>query len=113
MPEQKVVLSAKIGILLHCLVNVYENVMVSTKWVIFILKIDFQILTGKIPFLTKGPWAMFFGGEEIVPELSDRSAGRHLLVLYMASITFSLAIAGRGRLNVHCTADFIVFCCSI
>ena len=56
---------------------------------------------------------MFFGGEEIVPELSDQSAGRHLLVLYMASISFSLAIAGRGRLYVHCTADFIVFCNSI
>ena len=52
---------------------------------------------------------MFFGGEEIVPELSEsgEQQGRHLLVLYLASITFSLAIAGRGRLNVHCTADFI------
>ena len=40
MPEEKVVLSAKIGILLHCLVNVYENVMVSTNWVIF--KLDLR-----------------------------------------------------------------------
>ena len=39
---------------------------------------------------------MFFGGEEIVPELSEsgEQQGRHLLVLYLASITFSLAIAG-------------------
>ena len=41
---------------------------------------------------------MFFGGEEIVPELSEsgEQQGRHLLVLYLASITFCLSIAGAG-----------------
>ena len=33
MAEEKVLLSAKIGILLHNLLNVYENVMVKCKWI--------------------------------------------------------------------------------
>ena len=42
---------------------------------IFILK----ILCGKIPFLTKGPFAMFFGGESILPELSNQVGGVRVL----------------------------------
>jgi len=69
---------AKIGILLHCLLNVYENVM---------------ILTGRIPFLTKGPFAMFFGGDAILAELNDETSGKHLPILYLVSTLFSFAIA--------------------
>ena len=80
MPEGRVLCLAKIGILSHGLVNVYGNVL---------------ILSGKQPFLTKGPFAMFFGGDDILSELSDRKSGKHLPLLYLVSTLFSITITGR------------------
>ena len=60
----------------------------------FIVVVILQILSGKIPFLTKGPWALFFGGKEILHELSNAKPGRHLPYLYLISIIFNLVIFG-------------------
>ena len=67
-------------------------------------------MTGRLPFMTKGPFAMFFGGQDILPgigqfwsinplvnvtkfpDLSDRQAGRHIQILYLVSIIFNLLI---------------------
>lgn len=54
-----------------------------------------QIMTGGLPFMTKGPWAMFFGGHDILPELSDRKAGRHIQILGLASVIFNISILCR------------------
>ena len=40
--------------------------------------------------MTKGPLAMFFGGHDILPELSDRKAGRHIQILCLVSVVFNL-----------------------
>ena len=53
-----------------------------------------QILSGKVPFLTKGPFALYFGGEEILDGLSNAKSGRALLYLYLISIIFNLVILG-------------------
>ena len=53
-----------------------------------------QILSGKVPFLTKGPWALYFGGDEILDELSNAKSGRPLAYLYLISIIFNIVILG-------------------
>ena len=62
--------------------------------------------------MTKGPFAMFFGGQDVLPgrsikvnqpsnkhdfdsefpDLSNREAGRHVQMLYLVSIIFNLSI---------------------
>ena len=42
--------------------------------------------------MTKGPLAMFFGGHDILPELSDRKAGRHIQILCLVSVVFNFSI---------------------
>ena len=54
----------------------------------------FQILLGQVPFLTKGPWALYFGGEEILEELSNAKSGRLLMYLYLISIIFNVFTLG-------------------
>ena len=38
---------------------------------------------------------MFFGGDDILSELSDRKSGKHLPLLYLVSTLFSITITGR------------------
>ena len=45
--------------------------------------------------MTRGPFAMFFGGQDVLPELSERKAGRHVQILYLVSIIFNLSIIGK------------------
>ena len=41
---------------------------------------------GQIPMLTKGPFALFYGGDQIIPELSEKSPGRGVPLLTLWSI---------------------------
>ena len=45
--------------------------------------------------MTRGPLAMLFGGNEILPELSDRKAGRHIQILGLVSSVWILSILCR------------------
>ena len=56
-----------------------------------------QIMTGGLPYMTKGPLAMFFGGHDILPELSDRKAGRHVQILCLVSFISNLALLCRKQ----------------
>ena len=56
--------------------------------------VSLQILSGQVPFLTKGPWALYFGGEEILEELSNAKSGRLLMYLYLISIIFNVFTLG-------------------
>ena len=47
---------------------------------------------GELPLLTKGPFSIFYGGEEIIPHLSKISAGRGLIVLFMCSAVFQISL---------------------
>ena len=47
--------------------------------------------------MTRGPFAMFFGGQDVLPDLSDRKAGRHVQMLYLVSIIFNLSILSRDN----------------
>ena len=44
------------------------------------------MVTGDLPFLTKGPFAIFFGGAAIIPQLSSEPAGNHFSILFLASM---------------------------
>ena len=54
-------------------------------------------MTGGLPYMTKGPLAMFFGGHDILPELSDRKAGRHVQILCLVSFISNLALLCRKQ----------------
>ena len=45
-----------------------------------------------LPMLTKGPFALFYGGEEIIPELSEKSPGRGVPILIMWSAIFQVSL---------------------
>ena len=36
---------------------------------------NIQILSGKLPFLTRGPYAVFFGGDKLLPEFEVEDGG--------------------------------------
>ena len=46
------------------------------------------MFTGKIPYLTKGPFALFYGGTDILPKLSSESGGSHLTIASSVTVTF-------------------------
>ena len=51
-----------------------------------------KILLGHIPYLTKGPYALFYGDSAIIPLLSSESAGSHFVIAYLASLALLLFI---------------------
>ena len=51
-----------------------------------------QMYQGELPLLTKGPFSIFYGGEEIIPHLSKISAGRGFIVLIMCSSIFQISV---------------------
>ena len=98
MLDEDIIKASKLGILTHGLLNVYENILVNWTNVFEITNFSpFKIITGKHPFLTKGPYAHFFGGPDVINELSDEKPGKHTLLLYLASILFNLAIFGKDQ----------------
>ena len=48
------------------------------------------MVTGNLPFLTKGPFAIFFGGAAIIPQLSSEPAGNHFSILFLASMALHI-----------------------
>ena len=101
MLDEDIIKVSKIAILAHGLPNVYENILVNCNryWLFFCVNYLFisKIMTGNHPFLSKGPYAHFFGGKDVIRELSDEKPGKHLLFLYLASILFNLAIFGKNQ----------------
>ena len=51
-----------------------------------------KIFRWKIPYLTKGPYALFYGDSAIIPLLSSESAGRHFTISYLVSLSLLLSI---------------------
>ena len=45
---------------------------------------------GSLPMLTKGPIALFYGGDSIVEDLSERSPGRGVPILLICSSVFQI-----------------------
>ena len=50
----------------------------------------FQMSLGHLPLLTKGPFALFFGGDKIVGDLSEESPGRGMPFLLLGSAMFQI-----------------------
>ena len=47
---------------------------------------------GFLPLLTKGPFALFYGGESIIGSLSEESPGRGTLNLMLGSVLFQISL---------------------
>ena len=48
--------------------------------------------TGDLPMLTRGPFALFYGGTEIIPQLSKKSPGRHASLAILGFVIFQATI---------------------
>ena len=47
---------------------------------------------GQLPMLTKGPLALFYGGDQIIPDLSEKSPGRGVPLLFLGSAIFQVSL---------------------
>ena len=109
MDDIDIIILAKICILMHSSCTIYENVMViMTDILLMYLWIFLQILSGKLPFLTKGPWALYFGGEDILPELDNSKPGRHYPYLFLISIFLNITILGMSFPLLLCFYELII-----
>ena len=61
------------------------------------LNMTLQILMNKLPFLTKGPFAIYFGGDAIMEELSSEKPGQYFKYLYLCSVIFNISILGKYK----------------
>ena len=99
--DEKIMKIAKICILFHLIFNLYELSMVR---LLSLLLIDlnfflFQIFSGKSPYLTKGPFALFYGGKEIVP-LLDTGADNFPIAWVLSGI-FNLTLVINKRIQAR------------
>ena len=47
---------------------------------------------GQLPMLTKGPFALFYGGDQIIPLLSEQTPGRGVPILIFWSVIFQVSL---------------------
>ena len=47
---------------------------------------------GTLPILTKGPLALFYGGQHIIGDLSEKSPGRGVPIMLMCSAIFQICL---------------------
>ena len=50
----------------------------------------------KLPFLTKGPFALFFGGKAILRELSNEKPSQGLKYFFIITVIFNLSVLGKS-----------------
>ena len=50
------------------------------------------MILGKLPLLHNGPVALLLGGEDIIPQLSNKQPGRAMLIVKVVSAAFQLFI---------------------
>ena len=60
-----------------------------------------QVVTGHLPYLTKGPFALFYGGAEIVPLLSSDPAGNPFSIVYLVSLPFLISLLIYKKLKMR------------
>ena len=51
-----------------------------------------QMSLGELPLLTRGPQALFYGGEAIIPFLSTKTPGRHTFIALVIFIMFHFCL---------------------
>ena len=75
--DTKMISASTLAVFLHTLVNMTEYLYVSEMFVqcqkLTSSCFNFdapQMLTGNAPVLTAGPWALFYGGDHLLPKLS-------------------------------------------
>ena len=94
--EETLMMMAKIGIFIHSAVNIRALVLVKNRNVSYLCQNYFyKIYLGELPFLTKGPFAMFFGGPLLEDSLPNSKPGKSIWLFFLASIIFNLTILGK------------------
>ena len=59
------------------------------------------MMTGNLPYLTKGPFALFYGGAEIIPKLSSESPGKHETIATIVFIVFPIIMIVYKKLTMR------------
>ena len=59
------------------------------------------MITDNLPLLTRGPFAIFYGGEAIIPLLSSEPAGNHFAIADLTSIAFLIFMVFYKKLKMR------------
>ena len=59
------------------------------------------MMTGNLPYLTKGPFALFYGGADIIPKLSSESPGKHATISTIVFIVFHICMFMYKKLTMR------------
>ena len=62
--------------------------------------------TGDLPMLTKGPFALFYGGQQIIPQLSNQSPGHSFQVIILLSLIFQIFLSFYKGIKVKKLGDY-------
>jgi hypothetical protein len=59
------------------------------------------MVTGNLPYLTKGPFALFYGGADIIPKLSSESPDKHTTISTIVFIVFHIIMIFYKKLTMR------------
>ena len=62
---------------------------------------NFKMLQGSIPSITKGGFALFLGGDDMLKILEDRPPGRAMVNLVIFTIIFQIVMRGIRKLKTQ------------
>ena len=62
---------------------------------------NFKMLQGSIPSITKGGFALFLGGDDMLKILEDRPPGRAMVNLVIFTIIFQIFMRGIRKLKTQ------------
>ena len=63
--------------------------------------------TGDLPLLTKGPFALFYGGQQIFPQLSNQSSGHSFQAIIFLSLIFQIILSLYKKMKVKKLEDYV------
>ena len=95
LSDARIILFSIMVAFMHILANNITEYFLVTKTYIFIWSLSgisfiLKMFQGSLPMLTKGPIALFYGGDSIIEDLSERSPGRGVPILLICSSVFQI-----------------------
>ena len=64
--------------------------------------------TGDLPMLTKGPFAVFYGGEQLIPLLSNQPSGKSFQMIILFSLLFQILLTVYKQIEVKKLNDYTI-----
>ena len=100
LDDKKMIVICISASIVQLLPILYENIQVNTRlmvWYCFLI----YMLFGSVPLLTRGPLAVFLGGEKMLNILADAPPGKALLHLSVFTFVFQVCISTYKKYLKH------------